>query len=574
MSETQEDARASQLEAQLPSLASRGSPDADAESNHTDHQVELGKMLSGQGPAAAPMDYDYGHANGSGDVDEASALVRAEGESEVDDDLGGTMVEIEHLSSSKKKKRKKSRPKSQRGLNKPTGFEEYHTDGPLRPEDAAEDQELFAKDYPFINRILTAIQRFERTRKLSPERRDVFYKYLAYGGVNVGSQMFQSVAAFDKESRESMSKAELAAAMSQLSIGDDKYDTSSSSALYAIDFEGCMKGFLSRRAPLLWGFETRESVSTVTTTLERFMDYLLQHDVCPEYKVQILATRDHCREAKSELWAMAEASRWLPGDFNVACSTLFQGQFARNYDGATDWGPAQEGKATFVGMTPSVADQVLKFGVAGAATEDVYQTFQACDQAKKFEDRVQVVETKSNAGFEIISIISPTKDCIKLYKSQSQDFRPVGRVYARPWKNPDAPPEDLTKKEKEALTLGSTPNPDEEYVFFIESVILNNIHIGFRVEATIHKLNCGIWFFDDVINVYPSFDTYIPNDIMSDWKEPRWLNWTVEYEKQRELEQAQEEVDEEDNTEQTANEVTNPEPEDAKGATTDDADPL
>jgi hypothetical protein len=369
----------------------------------------------------------------------------------------------------------------------------------------------------------------------------VFYKYLAFGGIDVGPSMFQSVAAFDKESRENMTKTELQEAMSQLSIGDDKYDTSSPSALYAVDFEACMKAFLSRRAHAAFGFETREIVNMVTTTLERFMDYLLQHDVCPEYQNQVLAARDLCRKAESELWATAEAGRWLPGDFNVACSTLFDGQYARNYDGVTDWAPGKEGQAAFVGMTPDVAQQIMLFALAGAASEEVFRAFQRRDQADNFEERNQVVEIKHHAGFEITKIIEPTKECLKLYKEQSVDFRPVGRVYARPWQNPDAAPVDMTKEEREALEGRQSKGPAEEYTFFVESVILKNLYVGCKVEATIHKLNCGVWFFDDVVGTFPSFDTYLLNDMMEGYRESRWLEGSVEYERQEAAEAKQRE---------------------------------
>ncbi|RMZ88486.1 hypothetical protein DV736_g4282, partial [Chaetothyriales sp. CBS 134916] len=462
-------------------------------------------------------------------------VVSLTADGEIDDELGGVPVEVEHVSATKKH-RKTRRPKSQRGI---VGFEEYHADGPFRPEDAAEDQELYSSNYPFINRILTAVKRFERTRKLSSERRDIFYKYLAHGGIDVGPQMFQSVQAFDNDTMKAMSKTELAEAMSQLSIGDDKYDTSSPDALYTVDFEGCMKAFLSRRAPDVWCFETQDSVSLVTTTLERFLDYLLQHNVCAEYENEVMATRNLCRKANSELWALAEASPWLPGSFNIACSTLFDGQYARNYDGESDWTPGGSG-LTFVGMKRDTAEAVLKFGIAGAAPEHVYRDFQARNQADQFEDRVQVVETRSGVGFEIIELVPPTKQCIQLYKQQSKDFISVGRLYARSWKNPNLPPDDLTSEEKQALAHPSAAQSKDEFLFLLESVIINKLRPGCKIEATVSKLNCGIWFFDEIINTYPSFDTWLPNNMMDDWKEPRWVEGSVEFEKLQESERQRE----------------------------------
>ena len=395
---------------------------------------------------------------------------------------------------------------------------------------------------------------------MSSERRDVFYKYLAYGGVDISPNMFQSTADLDQSS---MSKDELAMAMSKVSIGSDKYDLKSPQALYAVDFLACMQAFLSRHAAALYGFETYDSVALVTTTLERFMDYLLQHDVCPEYKNEVQGTRDCCRAATSELWACAEAYRWLPGDFNIACSTLFGGVYSENYDGEARWNDAPNEQATFVGMAPEQAMQIVKFGVAGAASEAVYQKYLNILNSNDEEQRFEVISRQRDAGFTIKRIFQPTKDCIRLYKSQSTEFRPVGRIVAIPWVNPDAPPEDLTPTERDILDSStatfryrsSRPQDScesehmgrpkleeikdastEDYIFFMELPLISQLRVGMHLEASIHKLNCGIWWFDDFRVVYPSFDTYLTNDLMLGWKEPRWLKGSVEYDRERECE--------------------------------------
>ena len=398
---------------------------------------------------------------------------------------------------------------------------------------------------------------------MSSERRDIFYKYLAYGGVDISPNMFQSTADLDQSS---MSKDELAMAMSKVSIGSDKYDLQSPQALYAVDFLACMQAFLSRHAAALYGFETYDQVALVTTTLERFMDYLLQHDVCSEYKTEVQDARACCRSATAELWACAEAYRWLPGDFNIACSTLFGGVYSENYDGEARWNDEPNEQATFVGMAPEQAMQIVKFGVAGAASEAVYQKYLNIVNSKDEKQRFEVVSRQRDAGFTIKKIFQPTKDCIRLYKSQSTEFRPVGRVIAIPWVNADAPPEDLTPPERGILNSSSATSPSkssrlqgspksehlgnpkleeikdastEEYTFFIELPLISQLRVGMHLEATIHELNCGIWWFDDFRVVYPSFDTYLTNDLMLGWKEPRWLKGSVEYDRERERAEAE-----------------------------------
>lgn len=460
---------------------------------------------------------------------------------EGDDDaenLEGDYGEISNLPppespEKKKRKKKKRKPASQRGLDKPTGFENFFADTPLTPEQYAEERELYNPDSHFIDRILNAIARFERTRKLSPERRDVLFKYLSYGGVECGPKAFQG-----GQDLTNMDKSTIANILSNASIAEEKRDLGTETSLYAVDFEGCMKAFLSRRAAHLYGFEQREIVDRVTSTLERFMDYLLQHDVCPEYSADVLKTRNFCRhDANPELWSIAEASRRLPGDFNRACSTLFGGQYA-DYDGDTSWEDPNNAESHFVGLKPEVANQILHFGIAGAAPEKVYASYL---DAIKGSKKLEVVSVQNCAGLEITRVEPPTAECKEIYIANSTQFRPVGRVYAKAWKNPEAPPEDLTEEEREQARKESDKparnekQQDEEYVFFIESIIQEDLRVGMKLEATVRTLNCGLMYFDHFLTLYPTFDTYIPNQAMVGWKKPRPVEGAFDYVEGEEL---------------------------------------
>jgi len=435
---------------------------------------------------------------------------------------------IEAKKKKKKKRKKKTKPASQRGNDKPTGFEDFFADAPLTPDQHAEEQELYDPDLHFIDRILTAIGRFERTRKMSNERRDVLFKYLSYGGVECGPNMFQG-----SQDLAQMDKSTIANILNNASITEEKRNLGTETSTYVVDFLGCMKGFLSRKAAHLYGFEQRDKLDMVTSTLERFMNYLLQHDVCPEYAAEVQETRNFCRsQANTELWGVAEATRRLPGDFNTACSTLFGGQFAKNYDGDTWWGPEAVTDNVFVGIKPEEAKQILHFGIAGAATEDVFAFhLEAVDGVCT---PLKVVSVEERTGMEITRIEPPSLESKELYTHHSSHFRPVGRVYAKPWTNPDAPPEDLTEEEKcKERTIEidnhNTQNKEKEYIFFIETIIQEDLRVGMKLEATVRTLNSGLMFFDEFLTMYPSFDTYLPNEAMIGWKKPRPVKGAFDY---------------------------------------------
>ena len=371
------------------------------------------------------------------------------------------------------------------------------------------------------SRILTAIQKFEQTRRLTPERRDVFYKWLHYGSIviapNIGG---------DHINTETMDKDEIATAKSQVVIPNELRENldidNPEKAKYAVDFLGCMKGFLSRRATEIWAFDTKEKVDLVTSTLERFMDYLLQHDVCPEYADEILETRNFCRDATDEIWSCVDAQRWLPGDFNIACSTLFGGNYGRDYDGETYWGDMEKASGNvFVGQTAEEATQIFGYALAGAASEEVFRRYYSLWQGEEKEEGLRVVQIIKDHNFKIIDLVDPTADCKDMYKQNTEKYRPVGKMIARAWKNPLAPPEDLSDDDEQDLTAEESLG--EVYIFFIEEIIMQNLSVGQTISATVHKLNCGVWFFDEFTQIHPDFDTLLMNGIMEDYKEPRWV---------------------------------------------------
>jgi hypothetical protein len=57
--------------------------------------------------------------------------------------------------------------------------------------------------------------------------------------------------------------------------------------------------------------------------------------------------------------------------------------------------------------------------------------------------------------------------------------------------------------------------------------VLQHPFVGMKIEATIHKLNCGIWFFDEVLRAFRSFNTYLCNELMVGRKEPRAVDSTA-----------------------------------------------
>ena len=79
-----------------------------------------------------------------------------------------------------------------------------------------------------------AILRYQKNRRILPGRREIFLKYLAYGGVNVGPKMFGGV---DQRELQDMNNEEILQIKGQTSIDDERSNLS-------IDFNAVVKGYL------------------------------------------------------------------------------------------------------------------------------------------------------------------------------------------------------------------------------------------------------------------------------------------------------------------------------------------
>ncbi|KAL1953876.1 hypothetical protein VTO42DRAFT_2062 [Malbranchea cinnamomea] len=422
------------------------------------------------------------------------------------------------------KKKKKKGLKGGRGKKKPTGFEEYYVDAPMTPAEFEEEKKLYDASIPVIRRIELAIQRYQTKRRLNDNRRHVFTKYLSYGGVKVGPKMFGGN---DPRDLKDMEGEDIVTATAESNIPEDRSN-------WLVDFELVAKGFLyglfslfpntvspqradnqvlsSSVLPRFFGLETKELVDLATSTIKNFLNYIIYHNVCPEYEASIFAARKICDVANVELWKSQQTNVWLPGDFNMACSTLFGGFYFGLYTGDQDWTDEKVGAA---GMPDNAARKVVKFALAGAGTYE---------QAIRFRDLANKNKLDSKCidenGFEVIAIAPPSNDIKDFYHAHVQDLKPVGKVRARPWHDPGLPDEDLPPGE---IPLYLESDRSVEYEFFVEESILQWLFVGMKVDAKVWQLNCGIYYFDRVVAVYCSFYTVLPNENMLGWKEPRDL---------------------------------------------------
>ncbi|KKA21456.1 hypothetical protein T310_4491 [Rasamsonia emersonii CBS 393.64] len=397
------------------------------------------------------------------------------------------------VSQPKKKKKKNRKPKSKRGQDKPTGFEEYYVDAPMTPDEHDYEREIYQRERPVIFRIQEALTRYQAKRRIETERMQVFSRYLIYGGVEVGPKMFGGLSAAELKQMDSEN---IATARSQTNIRYDRLDMK-------VDFDAVVRGFLE------------ETIKLATVTIKNFLNYLLYHDVCPEYKDNINAARASCDIATKQLWDNQRFVAQGPGHFNQACSMLFGGYFFDPDADGSDW---VNEKSQSPRMTSEIARKVIKFALAGAGSDEQATRFR--DLSSKNELRAVCIEDID--GFEVTEAILPDNDLREFYRTQAPDLRPVGKLRAKPYRDPARPKIDLSPEEsveweqKWNDLLHST-----EFEFLVEEDLLRFCYPGMKVTTTVWRLNCGLDFFDEVFSAYCSIYTILANDLMIGWKKPR-----------------------------------------------------
>ncbi|RAK87965.1 hypothetical protein BO79DRAFT_266717 [Aspergillus costaricaensis CBS 115574] len=407
---------------------------------------------------------------------------------------------IEFDQAKKKKKKSKTRPKSKRGKNKPTGFEEYYVDAPITPEEFSAEKELYNVSRPLTHRIEDALLRYQKNRRLESDRRDVFLKYLAYGGVNVGQRMFGGL---DGRDLQQLDSEEILQARAMTSVGKDRSNLT-------VDFDAVVRGFLTSFFPYYFNPETEDMIKLATVTIRNFLSYLLYHDVCPEYKDNIDQARTSCDIATRELWNNHQLMAKSPGDFNSCCSLLFGGELHDTYVEDNQW---KNSKDDAPRLTTETARKIVKFALAGAGENRHALRFQELTE----NDTLCAVRIEDIDGFEITAVHSPGEDVREFYLTHAPDLVPVGKLLARAYRDPGMPDFDLSPEEQVAQ------QPEKNFEFFMEDNILQYCYPGMKVITPVWELNCGFHYFEDAYRTYGSNYTPLVNDLMLGWKEPRDL---------------------------------------------------
>lgn len=231
-----------------------------------------------------------------------------------------------------------------------------------------------------------------------------------------------------------------------------------------------------------------------------------------------------CDVAERELIKVDAAGLALPGDFNIAASTLFGGSHAGLFTADKAW--AQQAQKDGVNMNEmGLRDQEarIKFstGVATLGTDEQQDLLGAAN--------LRILK-KESTGVEITAICVPDDMAREMYAAQTEVVRsklghlePLGKLKCKTWYADDCDEWDLPQgKYPDAKPL--KVDQGKEFEFWVEENVLSECFLGMKIDATIITLEGGFTILDDVKQTHCSFYTWLPNELWMENK-PKELRW-------------------------------------------------
>lgn len=230
-----------------------------------------------------------------------------------------------------------------------------------------------------------------------------------------------------------------------------------------------------------------------------------------------MAARRICDLAERDLIAIKNIRTKLPGEFNVAASSIcggcYQGQYISSQIWESDIKDEDDCVTIEAGFSDSQGTRIFQAGIAFKGTDPMF--------VKAKNDGAYIVSTKVMA-YEIVEIERATPEFVSKvldipdHKGATGKIKPLGVMKVKAWEGPQLEPEDFSDDE------GPEGPIDDGLIesFWLEDDILCLLHSGLKLELTVHELNIGIKFFDQIMGLYCSFHTFLDNEKLHGWKEP------------------------------------------------------
>jgi hypothetical protein len=240
-------------------------------------------------------------------------------------------------------------------------------------------------------------------------------------------------------------------------------------------------------------------ISRATNVVRNFYNYLLHHNVCPEYETDIIAARKVCDLADVELFNVLVANERLPGPFNSAVSATHGGTLAGVYADADDqkW----EDIIT-LDRTLQDCQDIVKFAISAYGSQEQYERVSDVGNFKTvYREHISV---------EVIKVEMADESSRAQYaaaREQKPFLAALGKLHCRRWTYPHAPAFDHSD---EALKRQQS---EHTMILWVEEDILQYCFVGMKIEGEVCELDLGIKWLDRVRAISPSYFEWLPNEL-------------------------------------------------------------
>ncbi|RKP06838.1 Argonaute complex, subunit Arb1 [Thamnocephalis sphaerospora] len=393
---------------------------------------------------------------------------------------------------------------------------------------SADQPHRFDPEMPFPERIVRAVARYRKKRKWGTQLRcQLFISYMRVGEIDIGSkshipgdhpeddEVYDDCDGYDdqegyedpedegeealvkrqeknfapqsKRQRE-LARAELneLGALPQLDEDEDELE---------VDFVGCVRQFLSTYLMRDSYYYHINAFVEAPGVVQRFLEWLQMHNVCPEYTADIRASLLVCQRASMELPRCKRAISKMPGNFNTLCAAKYGGQLYHAYGGSEDGGASwtdDETQRTF-GLT---CEQVRM------VTDDAFGPVTRVQHSRRTLEVVRVEpfdpsrqhESAGDANAASLPRVGVPHGKIWLREHQAVGHRP-----GEPW----------TLGTRAAAAKADDGGDDEDDASLIclhlDPTPANEMLPGMVMTADYHQLSNGLWYVDTIVNLWPSY---------------------------------------------------------------------
>ena len=278
--------------------------------------------------------------------------------------------------------------------------------------------------------------------------------------------------------------------------------------LFLVRFVSLLTFTSGYRVPTHFITDREDDIKLYCSVISNFLNYVLAHGVCPEYNEDVMAAREICTKAETELIAVKKLGFIFPGEFNIAASTLYGGFYEGRHISTQGWHDATGADEAIVsmlgGLSIADAERIFKTSIAQVGNDKIWEKVMAED--------VRIIKTETRC-FEVVGIVRADQKAREA-DDIAGDVKAMGFMVVKPWEGPGIYEEDTTDDEGDTVENG----PEEK--FFIEDETLELVFVGLKMEVVVQELDVGIKFFDSVNGLYCSFHTYLLNEKMMAWKDP------------------------------------------------------